>query len=162
MEHFIEQAIANYDFGHLYMHIFIYMFVFIIPVVACVLDLGSGILAAKKNGEALQSHRLRKTIEKIVIYLLLAVLIFFIELFGTLFPQYTMPFIGIVYAVGVGLVEGKSMVENARKMKHGLADVPNTLKGFTAVLGEADVKRILADAAKKKLEQKLLEEKDNG
>lgn len=102
------------DVGH---GITIIFMCFILITVAVLLDLYTGIRAAKKTGEPIRSHVLRKTIKKIIDYYVIIVLCTLIDVLGLCFPWYNIPYADILATLSVILIEGRSMLENFARAK---------------------------------------------
>lgn len=112
------------DIGHGIMIIFL---CFMLVLFAVVFDLYTGVRAAKKLKEKIQSHILRRTILKIIDYLTVVFFGVLIDVLGLCFPWYAIPYCCIVTTLGVILIEGKSVIENHTKIKSPAARVPETI-----------------------------------
>lgn len=95
----------------------------VLIVFACLLDMWTGIDAARANKEKICSRPLRKTGTKIVDYYRLVVFFILIDILGLCFPWYNLPYGAVIGTAGVLFVEGFSVVENLRKKKSHAADV---------------------------------------
>lgn len=102
------------DIGHGVTVIFL---CFVIIGVAVMLDLYTGIKAAKKTGEKIRSHILRRTIIKIIEYWFVVVFGVLIDLLGLTFPWYNIPYAAIFITFSVLLIEGHSLFENLTRAK---------------------------------------------
>lgn len=89
----------------------------------CLLDLWTGIDAARANKEKICSRPLRKTGTKIVDYFRLLLFFIMIDILGLCFPWYNLPYGAIIGTLGVMIVEGLSIIENLRKKKSHAAEV---------------------------------------
>ncbi|HIY36389.1 MAG TPA: phage holin family protein [Candidatus Paraprevotella stercorigallinarum] len=89
----------------------------------CLLDLWTGIDAARANKEKICSRPLRKTGAKIVDYFRLLLFFIMIDILGLCFPWYNLPYGAIIGTLGVMIVEGLSIIENLRKKKSHAAEV---------------------------------------
>lgn len=69
------------------------------PKVFSIADTISGVYTAKKTGEKLRSHRLRKMFEKMAIYWFFQSLVGIVGLILSLFPFYNLPYLSIVFAI---------------------------------------------------------------
>lgn len=112
------------DIGHGIMIIFL---CFMLVLFAVVFDLYTGVRAAKKLKEKIQSHILRRTVLKIIDYLTVVFFGVLIDVLGLCFPWYAIPYCCIVTTLGVILIEGKSVIENHTKIKSPAARVPETI-----------------------------------
>lgn len=122
-------------------------------IVAVLLDLNTGINAAKKNREKIKSRILRRTITKIIDYLRVLVFGVIIDVLGLAFPWYNIPYCAILVAVGVVLIEAKSVLENYRKSKSAASELPDMLKDIITAVTREDAQRII-DALKEEQEKK--------
>lgn len=113
------------DIGHGITIIFICCITIIISVL---LDLDTGIKAAKANKEKLRSFALRRTITKIIDYMRVLLFGVMIDVLGLSFPWYAIPYCTILVALGAWLIELKSVFENYQKSKSASAELPDMLK----------------------------------
>lgn len=95
----------------------------VLIVFACLLDMWTGIDAARANKEKICSRPLRKTGTKIVDYYRLVMFFILIDILGLCFPWYNLPYGAVIGTAGVLFVEGFSVVENLRKKKSHAADM---------------------------------------
>ena len=123
------------DIGHGIMIMFL---CFILVLLSVVIDLFTGIQAARKCKEKLQSHILRRTVNKIISYLTVVFFGIFIDILGLCFPWYAIPYCCILTTLGVILIEGKSVIENHAKAKNPAASVPETVMDIAEKLGKYD------------------------
>lgn len=111
------------DVGHGITVIFICCVMIIISVL---LDLNTGINAARKNKSPIKSRILRRTVTKIIDYLRILLFGVMIDVLGLSFVWYDIPYCAILVTLGVIAIEAKSVLENYRKTKssaHEIADV---------------------------------------
>lgn len=123
------------DIGHGIMIMFL---CFVLVLLSVVIDLFTGIQAARKCKEKLQSHILRRTVNKIISYLTVVFFGIFIDILGLCFPWYAIPYCCILCTLGVILIEGKSVIENHTKAKNPAAHVPETVLDIAEKLGKYD------------------------
>lgn len=100
----------------------------ILVIVACFIDLWTGIDAARKNREKIRSKALRRTIVKVLDYLRVIIFGVLIDVLGLSFPWYSMPYCAIVCALGILIIEGKSVLENFHKKKSAAAKVADVIE----------------------------------
>lgn len=112
-------------------------------IVAVLLDLNTGINAAKKNLEKIKSRILRRTITKIIDYLRVLVFGVIIDVLGLAFPWYNIPYCAILVAVGVVLIEAKSVLENYQKSKSAASELPDMLMDVIKAVTREDAQRII-------------------
>ena len=91
--------------------------------IACLMDMWTGIDAARANKEKIRSKPLRKTGMKIVDYFRLIIIFVLIDILGLCFPWYNLPYGAIIGTAGVLFVEGFSVVENLRRKRSHAAEV---------------------------------------
>lgn len=108
------------DIGHGVTVIFL---CFVVIGVAVMLDLYTGIKAAKKTGEKIRSHILRRTIIKIIEYWMVVVFGVLIDLLGLSFTWYNIPYAAIIVTLCVLLIEGHSLFENLTRAKSPAAKI---------------------------------------
>ena len=112
-------------------------------IVAVLLDLNTGINAAKKNHEKIKSRILRRTITKIIDYLRVLVFGVIIDVLRLAFPWYNIPYCAILVAVGVVLIEAKSVLENYQKSKSAASELPDMLMDVIKAVTREDAQRII-------------------
>ena len=155
MEEFIEIikiGMGDYSLHHLAWHLLIVAFCIVATGVFSVADTISGIYTAKKTGEKLRSHRLRKTFEKMAVYWFFQTLVAIVGVILTLLPWYNLPYLSIILAVAICITEGRSMWEHSRRRKDGVAKIPETVQELIDIVGgEEQVKRALLDFVQKRL-----------
>lgn len=108
------------DIGHGMTLIFICAVAILLAVL---IDLSTGLERAKKCKERIKSHILRMTISKVVDYYRLLFFGVIIDVLGLAFTWYNMPYCAVVVAVGVVLIEAKSVLENYHQMKSPAAEM---------------------------------------
>lgn len=155
MEDFIEVikiGMGDYSLHHLAWHLLIVAFGILTTGVFSVADTVSGIYTAKKTGEKLRSHRLRKTFEKMAVYWFFQILVAIVGLIFSLMPWYNLPYLSMVLAVGICITEGRSMWEHSRRRKDGVAKIPETMQELIDLVGgEDELKRTLISLVQKRL-----------
>lgn len=112
-------------------------------IVAVLLDLNTGINAARKNHEKIKSRNLRRTITKIIDYLRVLIFGVIIDVLGLAFPWYNIPYCAILVAVGVVLIEAKSVIENYQKSNSAASELPDILKDIMIAVTREDAQRIV-------------------
>lgn len=100
----------------------------ILVIVACFIDLWTGIDAARKNKETIKSKALRRTVAKIIDYLRVIMFGVLIDVLGLSFPWYAIPYCAVVCALGILIIEGKSVLENFHKKKSSAAKVMDVIE----------------------------------
>lgn len=131
---------VSQDIGHGMTIIFICC---VVIIVAVLLDLSTGVSAARKNGEKIKSRILRRTITKILDYLRVLLFGVMIDVLGLSFTWYSAPYCAILVAVGVVLIEAKSVLENYNKSKSAARQLPNILGQIIEAATDEDAKKII-------------------
>lgn len=129
--------------------IIIIMACWAIMVISCFIDLWSGRNTAKFLGEKLESHKYRKTVIKIGDYSRVMVFGTMFDCLGMLLPFYILPFGTMLCAIGVILIEGKSVHENSVRKKAHAADIPEVIKSIMQAASQKDAEIILEQLTKK-------------
>lgn len=111
--------------------------------VACLLDMWTGIDAARANKEKIRSKPLRKTGVKIVDYFRLVVFFVLIDILGLCFPWYNLPYGAIIGTAGVLCVEGFSVIENLRRKKSHAAEVADMAARIVECLTPEEAQKII-------------------
>lgn len=120
------------------------MFICAIAILAAVLiDLTTGIEAAKKCKEKIRSRILRRTISKVVDYYRLLFFGIIIDVLGLAFTWYNIPYCAVIVAVGIVLIEGKSVLENYKKMKSVAKELPSVVKQIIEAVTDKDAEKVI-------------------
>ena len=129
----------------------------ILVIVACFIDLWTGIDAARKNKEKISSKALRRTISKVLDYLRVIIFGVLIDVLGLTFPWYIIPYCAIVCTLGILIIEGKSVLENFHKKKSSAAQVAEMaekiVECFDNETAEKIIKAIKSDGDLRKVEK---------
>lgn len=155
MENFVEIikiGMGDYSLCHLLWHLSIVAFCILTSGLFSVADTVSGIYTAKKTGEKLRSHRLRKMFEKMAVYWFFQVLVGVVGLILSLFPFYDLPYLSILFAIMICAAEGRSMWEHSRRRHDDVAKLPEAVQELIDLAGgEDELKRALLDMVRKRL-----------
>lgn len=127
------------DIGH---GVAIMLICFTLVFLSVLIDLYTGLTAAKKCKERIQSHILRRTINKILCYLAVVFLGIFIDVLGLCFPWYAIPYFCIFTTLSCICIEGKSVIENLTKIKSPAAEVPDTIMELAEKIRKYDLKSL--------------------
>ena len=111
--------------------------------VACFIDMLSGVSTARAIGEKVHSHRLRETFQKIKDYAGVMFPFMFIDIIGSLFSFYFLPFFQIVIAAGAITIEGWSVLENKKRKKSHAALIPKLAKEIIQCAREKDAEALI-------------------
>lgn len=115
----------------------------ILICIACLMDMWTGIDAARANKEKIRSKPLRKTGVKIVDYFRLIIIFVLIDVLGLCFPWYNLPYGAIIGTAGVLFVEGFSVVENLRRKRSHAAEVADVAAKIVKCLTTEDAEKII-------------------
>lgn len=115
----------------------------ILVIVACFIDLWTGIDAARKNKEKIRSKALRRTVTKIIDYLRVIVFGVLIDVLGLAFTWYVMPYVAIVCTLGILIIEGKSVIENFQKKKSSAAQVVDIIEAIVDAADNETAEKII-------------------
>lgn len=140
MKDFWFQALS-YEKALLFVGIF--MAVCILVIVAIMLDLWDGVHTAKSTGQRVHSHKLRVTISKMSEYWRFILIGFLVDCLGIFFHFYILPFVVVLFGVGLIVVEAKSMFEHARERKSHTAELPDLLKKIISASNKQEAREAL-------------------
>ena len=143
---------GDYSLHHLAWHLSIVAFCILASGLFSVADTCSGVYTAKKTGEKLRSHRLRKMFEKMAAYWFFQILVGIVGLILSLFPFYNLPYLSIFFAITICICEGKSMWEHACRRRDGVAKLPEAVHELVELAGgEDELKHALLELVKQRL-----------
>ncbi|MDE6277857.1 MAG: phage holin family protein [Muribaculaceae bacterium] len=136
------ESIISIEKFKLFLGVFLAVCLFVI--VAIMLDLWDGVHTARKTHERVHSHKLRATIAKMSEYFRFVVIGFLVDCLGYFFSFYLMPFVAILFGVGLIVVEAKSMFEHARRRQSHSSELPDIIKSIMDCAHEKDARKIIA------------------
>lgn len=122
------------------------MIAFLLCVLVCaaaLIDMWTGIDAAKTNREKIMSHGLRKTVRKIIDYLRIVYFFLLIDILGAIFVWYNLPYCAILATLGVLLIEGHSVIENSKKKKSAAGRVVDVVQEIISCVDSEKAKSII-------------------
>lgn len=128
--------------NHFVHHCAISVMLWILLIAAILLDLWDGVYTAKKTHQRIHSHKLRITIDKMTEYWRLMLIGFFIDTIGVLFPIYALPYISILFCIGLIGVEAKSMLEHAKRRNSKAMEAKDIISNIIAAATEKDATTI--------------------
>lgn len=115
----------------------------LLVIAAALIDMWTGVDAARANKEKIRSHSLRKTVRKVIDYLRIVLFGVLIDFLGLFFPWYDIPYACIIVTLGVILIEGKSVLENFRKKKSSAAQVIDMVGKIIECADEKDARKLI-------------------
>lgn len=147
---------------HLFSHLEISVALWLLVIVAVLLDLWDGVYTAKVTHQRIHSHKLRVTVNKISEYWRLMLIGFLIDTAGCLFPVYALPYLSILFCLGLICVEAKSMFEHVRKRRSQAVDVARIIQMLVECASEKDAKKLLKELGEYfGTDKHLIEKSDN-
>lgn len=115
----------------------------VLVIMACFIDLWTGIDAARKNKEKIRSKALRRTVAKILDYLRVVVFAVLIDVLGLSFTWYAAPYCAIIVTLGTLIIEGKSVLENFQKKKSSAAQVVDIIQAIVDATDNDTAEKII-------------------
>jgi hypothetical protein len=115
----------------------------VLVIVACFIDLWTGIDAARKNKEKIRSKALRRTVVKILDYLRVVIFGVLIDVLGLTFTWYIIPYCAIICTLGILIIEGKSVLENLQKKKSSAAQVVDIIQAIVDATDNETAEKII-------------------
>ena len=128
------------DIGH---GITIIFMCFVLVIVACLIDLWTGVDAARKNREKIRSKILRRTVTKILDYVRVIIVGVLIDILGLSFTWYAMPYCAVVVTLGILIIEAKSVLENFHKKKSSAAQVVDIIEAIVEATDNETAEKII-------------------
>lgn len=116
----------------------------VLVVAAALLDMWTGVDAARANRERIRSHSLRKTVRKVIDYLRIVMFGCLIDILGLFFPWYDIPYACALVTFGVILIEGKSVIENLKRKRSSAAEVLDMVRKIIECVDEKDARKLIA------------------
>ena len=122
------------------------MIAFLLCVLVCaaaLIDMWTGIDAARTNKERIMSNGLRKTVSKIIDYLRIVYFFLLIDILGAVFAWYNLPYCAILATLGVLLIEGRSVIENSKKKQSAAGRVVDAVREIIACVDSEKAQKII-------------------
>ncbi|MCM1379583.1 MAG: hypothetical protein NC044_05360 [Prevotella sp.] len=116
----------------------VFLAISLLVVLAIMLDLWDGVHTARVIKERVHSHKLRVTIDKMSEYWRFLIIGFLIDCIGLIFSFYVMPFMVVLFGVGLIIIEIKSMFEHAKRRKSHTTELPAILRQIVKCANEKD------------------------
>lgn len=127
----------------LYLFLGAFFAVCILVIAAIMLDLWDGVHTAKKLNQRVHSHKLRVTIAKMSEYFRFILIGFLVDCIGLLFSFYALPFVTLLFGVGLIVVEAKSMFEHASRRKSHMTQLPDIISAIVNCAQDKDAKKLV-------------------
>lgn len=135
------ESILSLEKGYLFIGVF--FAVSLLVIMAIMLDLWDGVYTAKRTGQRVHSHKLRVTIAKVSEHWRFLLIGFLADCLGFLFSFYFLPFMALLFGMGLIVVEIISMFEHAKRRKSHLIDLPEIIDGIIAATSKKDAEKII-------------------
>lgn len=139
------ETIITIEKLHLFLGVFLAVCILVIG--AIMLDLWDGVHTARATKQRVHSHKLRVTIAKMSEYWRFILIGFLVDCLGMLFSFYALPFVVILFGLGLIIVEVKSMFEHAQRRKSHASKLPDIIQGIVDCAHEKDAIKILEQLA---------------
>lgn len=136
------ESILSLEKGYLFIGVF--FAVSLLVIMAIMLDLWDGVYTAKRTGQRVHSHKLRVTIAKVSEYWRFLLIGFLADCLGFLFSFYFLPFMALLFGMGLIVVEIISMFEHAKRRKSHLIDLPDIIDGIITASTKKDAEKIIS------------------
>lgn len=137
-ENFIHLNVSQ-DIGHGVTIMFICAIAIVVMVL---LDLSTGLRAAKATKDKIRSNILRRTVTKILDYYHFLIAGIVIDVTGLAFDFYKVPYGAILVALAVTGIELVSMYENFKKAKSAAAEIPQIIEKIIEAKNEKDASEL--------------------
>lgn len=136
----MKELIGDFEGWKVYM--IVILICWALMSIACIIDLWSGINAARAIKEKIKSHKLRLTLNKIGDYwrFLLITLMFDALLF---ILSGSLPYTTIAATACILLIEGRSLVENSRKKKGNASKIVDIANEIVDCADDSKAKEII-------------------
>ncbi len=102
----------------------------VVMIAAVIIDMWDRVITERRLKRSVTSHRMRKTLGKILEYWRVLLVGFLIDTSLLVFSSYGVPYVSVALTVGLVAVEAKSMWEHAVERRSGtlgLLDVANAI-----------------------------------
>ncbi|MBD5283321.1 MAG: hypothetical protein HDS31_01740 [Bacteroides sp.] len=133
------------DLSKVYLFLGIFLATCIMVILAIMLDLWDGVHTARTIKERVHSHKLRVTIAKMTEYWRFIMIGFLVDCLGVFFDFYILPFVSVIFGVGLIVVEAKSMFEHAGRRKSHTTELPDIIKLIVNCAHEKDARKIIEE-----------------
>lgn len=138
------------QFPHLQTFFLLAFILFVIVGVANIVDCIDAIITGRELGQELESARLRNALYKLTKYWLGLLLALLIDIVGVM-AIYKLPYLMMLATVAMLFIEGRSMIEHARRRKDKTAKIPEVIRDIVDYLGDDKTKEIIIDIVKRKV-----------
>ena len=127
----------------LYLFAGVMLAVSLLVIGAIMLDLWDGVHTAQILKQRVHSHKLRVTVSKLAEYWRFIVIGFLVDCLGVLFSFYPLPFVTVLFGLGLIIVEVRSMFEHATRRKSAVTEIPDIVKAIVECVDEKDAHKLV-------------------
>lgn len=131
------------DFRHIQLFVIVIFAMWFLQVLAVCIDFWSGTNTAKALGQKLYSNGFRRSFAKLGDYWRVTVMFLLIDVIGSLFAWYNLPFATMLVSLAVIGIEGRSVWENAKAKKSEAAKLPDTIRDIIRCVTVKDAEDLL-------------------
>lgn len=131
------------DFRHIQLFVIVIFAMWFLQVLAVCIDFWSGTNTAKALGQKLYSNGFRRSFAKLGDYWRVTVMFLLIDVIGSLFAWYNLPFATMLVSLAVIGIEGRSVWENAKAKKSEAAKLPDTIRDIIKCVTVKDAEDLL-------------------
>lgn len=134
------------------MHVFfvVAFVLFVIVAAANIVDCIDAVITSRELGQPMESARLRHALYKLTKYWLGLMLALLIDIVGVM-AVYKLPYLMMIATAAMLFIEGRSMMEHAKRRKDKTAKIPGVLREIADYVGDDKTKEIIIDIVKRKM-----------
>ncbi len=144
-------------------HLIVCVIMWVLVFCAIFVDLWDRIYTQKKLGKPIDSHSMRKTLGKLGEYWRVLLIAFIVDtaifIACTLLNIKTIPVITILVAIGLLIIEAKSLIEHARERKSKVKDIQKIIQSVVKASSDRDAKKVIQYVAEYIGEEKNVNQK---
>lgn len=137
------EFIRTGDFKHIQLFVVVILAMWMLQVLAVCIDFWSGTNTAKSLGQKLNSNGFRRSFVKLGDYWRVALMFLLIDVIGSLFACYNLPFATMLVTLAVIGIEGRSVWENAKSKKSQAAKLPDTIRDIIKCVTVKEAEELL-------------------
>lgn len=131
------------DFKHIQFFVIVIFAMWFLQVLAVCIDFWSGTNTAKALGQRLYSNGFRRSFAKLGDYWRVTVMFLLIDVIGSLFAWYNLPFATMLVSLAVIGIEGRSVWENSKAKKSEAAKLPDVIRDIIRCVTVKDAEELL-------------------
>ena len=143
MSHIAEALEHTLAIDRISMLVVVTIISWMVVIIAVLVDLWDGLYTARKLGEKLRSHKFRHTIHKLGEYWRVMLIGLLFDTLCLCLPWYNFPYLTILAAVGLLIIEVGSMREHIKKRKNSLSELPTIIANIISCADEKDAMALI-------------------